>query len=335
MDAKITKTRLKTMLSYDWLKIVGAIAAAIFVWVMAFTMTATKIVSSQKFGVCSYMGNVPVGTVLGNNLEKNVGLHLQNGKFTHETLEVEVVDLASAQDAANSLLQSRVYVNEFDVMFISTENDVNTAYQAEGSEDVLYERTYLESFLYGYYNKLHYVSRTDEKGYFKKLEGYLNRYYTNGYLDESVLDTDKIEEDFRARAKGDKRYKTEKEIRKGVEGDIARVKTYRAALVAFDGYLADGTVKITNSSLTDRNGEEVFKDGKGEYSINICPNEEGSKQLSKYVAYQTTYTDESGKTQKKTTAKDMQICLFNTNERDVHAFEGLVYLTNFLADVFA
>ena len=37
MDAKITKTRLAQMLSYDWLKIVGCALAVIFVWVLIFT----------------------------------------------------------------------------------------------------------------------------------------------------------------------------------------------------------------------------------------------------------------------------------------------------------
>ncbi len=327
MDAKITKTRLKTMLSYDWLKIVGAIAAAIFVWVMAFTMTATKIIPSQHVVVCSYLGNATLDDLIYTDLSKQ----LNERKLTHETLEGEILDLSTAKDAAYSLLQARVYVDDLDVMLVSKEWDTSTSYQAEDGETVLYERTYLQSFLYGYYNRLHYLGdKEDGSGYFQQLKAYLNQYYTNGYLDDSVLDTDKIEADFRARAKGDKRYKTEAEIQKGVQGDIERVKKYRAALISFDAYVAQGTIGLETSSLSDRFGEEIFKDGKGVYSINIAKTEEAQTKISKYVSYITTYEDENGKTQKKLSAKDMQVCLFNTNEQNAHRFEGLVYLINFL-----
>ena len=58
MDAKITKLRLSRMLSYDWLKIIGAAAAVIIVWVLIFTMTATRITSAQTFTVHNYLGNI-------------------------------------------------------------------------------------------------------------------------------------------------------------------------------------------------------------------------------------------------------------------------------------
>ncbi len=327
MDAKITKTRLKTMLSYDWLKIVGAIAAAIFVWVMAFTMTATKIIPSQHLVVCSYLGN----TSLDQNLNLNLYNQLNEGKLTHETLETETLDLASSRDVAYSLLQARTYVNELDVMFVSKQNDVSTAYQEEGSDAVLYERTYLQSFLSGYYHKLHYLDRNEEKGYFKRLEKYLGQYYTGEYgtWNDDELNEEKIEEDFRWRNQGDKRYKTEEEIQKGVQGDIDRIKKYHKALRSFDEYLAQGVVTIENTVLLDGKKEDVFK-GKGCYSINVGANEEAQAKLVKYISYQTTYMDEDNKEQVKQTAADMQVCLFDSGEVEACRYEGLVYLMNFL-----
>ena len=56
MDAKITKKRLAYMLSYDWIKLVLAIVAAIVVWVLVFTTSATRITNTQRFVVCNYLG---------------------------------------------------------------------------------------------------------------------------------------------------------------------------------------------------------------------------------------------------------------------------------------
>ena len=61
MDAKITKTRLSRLLSYDWLKIVGVIAGVILVWSLIFTMTATRITPAQQFHVLNYVGNYSWG----------------------------------------------------------------------------------------------------------------------------------------------------------------------------------------------------------------------------------------------------------------------------------
>ena len=43
MDAKITKKRLNILLSYDWIKIILLAVAAILVWSLIFTMTATRV----------------------------------------------------------------------------------------------------------------------------------------------------------------------------------------------------------------------------------------------------------------------------------------------------
>ena len=54
MDAKITKQRLGRLLSYDWIKIIALAVAAIVVWSLIFTMTATRITAAQQFSVFNY-----------------------------------------------------------------------------------------------------------------------------------------------------------------------------------------------------------------------------------------------------------------------------------------
>ncbi len=334
MDAKITKLRLSRMLSYDWLKIVGCAAALIFFWVLLFTMTATKVMSSQQFIVCNYTNNVSFQKELSNNLLKQG----TESKLSYEIIELSTVDLSTAQDAASQLLEARTTTNELDLIFVSMQPNESSAYtqtNAEGMEETLYRYTDLQTFLGGYRYNLHYLGETEGgTGYFERLTAYLNRYYTNGYLDDGVLDRVKIEADFRTRAKGDKRYKTETEIQAGIEGDIARVQAYRQALLSFNAYLAEGTVEIVNSEYLLEDGTDHFE-GKGAYSINICRTEK-TANLYKYVGYQTTFLDEDGTEQPKISAENMNVCFFDSNGKyDAHAFEGLVYLTNLLDEVTA
>ena len=47
MDAKITKSRLGLLLSYDWIKIVGICVAVVLLWLLIFTMTAVLPASGE------------------------------------------------------------------------------------------------------------------------------------------------------------------------------------------------------------------------------------------------------------------------------------------------
>ena len=85
MDAKITKLRLSRMLSYDWLKIIGTAAAAIVVWVLIFTMTATAITPAQTFTVGNYLGNV----TFSDEFSKAFNNAYNDNVFTGEILDVD------------------------------------------------------------------------------------------------------------------------------------------------------------------------------------------------------------------------------------------------------
>ncbi len=333
MNAKITKARLRTMLSYDWFKIILSAAALIFGWVFVFNATSTKIMDSQQFAICNHMSNA----IFEGNIYNDLNEQLREGKLTHETLEVDVFDLAANDTGTGEVLDTYANVNMLDLIYVSQQPDENTSYtetDAEGNEVVSYEKNYLETFTGRYGTMLHNLSFTDENGYFYRLEKHLNRYYTEGYEGSSALDTAKIEEDFRARAKGDKRYKTESQIKKGIEGDIDRIQKYRAALLAFKGYLAAGRVEIVNVPSLKEDGSDLWQ-GNGNFAINICKREADSAALSKYVGYSKEYVDENGKTKYSVTALNMCVCFFNSNgNEEAHRYEALVYLTNLLAAVY-
>ncbi len=331
MDAKITKKRLGEMLSYDWLKIVGSAAALIFVWILVFTMTATRIQPSQQFIVANYMGNVSVTSNLSNALNGD----LENGKFSHEVLEVETVDLAISQDTAYQLLEARIATEELDLMFVSQEGDPNTAYQAQaedGSYYDAYRRSYLESFVGSRSYALHNVG-----AYLTQLESFLKSYYTD-YTNPATLNVQKVESDFRARvqASKDKRYKKEAQIQKGVEGEKDRLEKYRAAYLTFQGYLLSGVVELVPLTyVSDETGEVIFENVP--YAINICPTGAPQAQkLSSLVGYTSSYVDENGQTQTTVSAENMCVCLFNlSDDGEIFRYEALIYVTNLLHSVLA
>ena len=348
MDAKITKLRLSRMLSYDWLKIIATAAAGIIVWVLIFTMTATRITPAQTFTAHNYVGNVSAN----NTLLKSLSDAKNGDTFTGEVMEFGVVDLTTMGGYdANQILEARVVTEEGDVMFVSTQPDVRTKTETPVKDpetgsavidpetekpmvDVKYETTYLESFILGYRYKLFELSLDNENGFFKQMEKYLNRYYVD-YQNADSLNKEKVEEDFLARIKRtkDKRYKKEAEIQHGLDQALDRMQKYRQALIDFYGYLEDGVVTLTETSCK-KEGAYGY-DFTGTYSINLCPDERMGK-LSELVGYNVEYEDENGDTKWTTSAKDMNVCIFNMNGKEEDfRYEGLLYINYVIESVLA
>ncbi len=329
MDAKITKVRLGRMLSYDWLKIIGSATALIFVWVLIFTMTATRVRETQQFGIGNYSGN----SSLSVEFSKDFSKAYKDGVFSYEVIETNTMDMTTAGENAYQLLEARTVTNELDLMFVSQQWDDGTKYKVEGKEDeIAYERTYLQSFVYGKQHSLHNLG---EGGFFDKMEEYLNKYYIGGYENGS-MDKEKVEADFRARiAKDkDKRYKKEPQIQKGIQGELERVEKYRNALVKFYEYQKQGYAAIVKTEYKNpETGEELIYNG-GHYSINICTSQATAKmktKLATIVGYPTTYLDEDGKEKPTISAENMNVCLFNSNgKEEAFRYEGLTYIVHLL-----
>ena len=332
MDAKITKLRLSRMLSYDWLKIVGTALALIIVWAFVFNVTATAITPAQKFGVCNYLGNA----VYPSGFQKSYSQAYNENIFSSEVLEIASTDLPASGEVAADVLQARLAMDEMDVMLVSQQPDTSTAYTVEGTDpetgekttETKYRNTYLETFLANYRFSMHNLSLDGEKSFFKQMENYLNKYYTNGYQDENSLNEEKVEEDFLARIQRtkDKRYKKAAEIEKGVEESLDRIQKYRKALISFYKYLDEGVVALTTTKYEAR-GEYDFS-FEGIYSINLCPDER-MDALSSVVGYYEKYVfdEETGETKEKILARNMNICLFDLNgEEEEFRYEGLLYV---------
>lgn len=316
MDAKITKQRLSHLLSYDWLKIIATLIGVILFWELIFTTSATRILSSQSFGIYNYMGS----SVTAKFNEYNNLLDL----FSHEVIEISVGDLTTGgNEYINTLTESRLTVNEIDALFtpdIESENSIQ--YQKEMGGET-FTATCLETFLYRY---VQHVYRLDgDDGYLKQMENYLNGYY-NGDYKNGELDAEKVESSFRAFVANtkDKRYKTEQAISFGVQNEIKRVESYRTALIEFYSYLDKGYISLTEKTLYRNSGGAIFETT-GVFSINVCPNEK-MEDLKKNVYYRVA--DEES-TQTKTSALNMNLVLMRDDTaRDGLVFESLLFVNH-------
>lgn len=318
MDAKITKKRLGHMLSYDWLKIVGACVAAIVVWMLIFTMTATRITPAQQFTVMNYVGN----TTLGTKFQTSFNKAFEGGVFSYEVLEVNSTDLTTSEEYAGTILEARLAVNEGDVIFVADAADPDSAYEEDGETKTY---TYFEEFVGSWYYRL--AQLDGENGYFAKMETYLNSYFNGDYV-SGALNKELVESTFRARIKEnkDKRYKTEEQIQAGLDGEYARFEKYRSALIDFYGYLDKGYVSYTSVTLQNAQGEEVVRN----YGINLCPTE-ATAGLKELVSYTEKVQTEDGTTKTNLTAKNMNICFFNLDVEKGFEYESLLYV-NYLIE---
>ena len=326
MDAKITKTRISRMLSYDWLKIVIASVIAIVVWSLVFTMSATRITPAQQFTVFNYVGNAGFTGTEFNNLYSKA---YKNGVFSYEVLELTQNDLATNKEYAGTLMQARTAVEEGDVIFVADIGNPDTAQKDEKGAIIGYERTYVQSLLWGYRAYFYELDPEKEGSFFYKMEAYLDEFYTGGWENEGSLNQDKVKSEFRKRVKKDKRFKTEAQLLQGEKDDIARIEKYRDALEQFYAWLDEGIISFTTTTLSD--GEMTIE---GTYTINLCPDESTMGGLKKYVAYYEKVvesadaeTGETGKTHYVQTAKNMNVGFFDfAGVEEGFQYESLLFV---------
>ena len=315
MDAKITKTRLGRLLSYDWLKIVGVIAAVILVWSLIFTMTATRITPAQQFHVLNYVGNYSFGDSF-QKMYKGA-----KDELSYEVMELHSEDLSANKQYLTTLMEARLATYEADVMFVADIDDPDTDYKDEKGE-TQYKHTYLETFIMRYRYSLYNLSdpTVDENSYFKKMETYLNLYYKGDWTNEDNLSKEVVEKDFRARVKKnkDKRYKTEKQILAGIEKDIERIEKYRDGLATFYENVKNGYIAYNHVEFTYESGEDVTTING--YTLNLCPNE-SMKNLKDYVSYPVVEIDESGNKTSVKSAENMNVAFFNAGKEMEQGFQ--------------
>lgn len=242
MDARITKQRLGNLLSYDWLKILAAIAAAVVALCVFFTTVKTRPREGQVYYVYAY-------TDLNDGADN---LYLEDRLFSQSVFSYDILDVTvetfQRTSYGDTVLTARRSAHEGTVMFVT---DIDT-YNEDGSvKEVSNFKTFVRQNIYGFCNV--------EK-YFSDCEAYLMRFYGANW-ETAELKRDEAEKCFRDRNMSDKRYRSESKLQAGIEEECARIEKLKKDYLTLMGLFENGTYSL--SVCEDESGSE------GAYGVNV------------------------------------------------------------------
>lgn len=288
MDARITKSRLSNLISYDWIKIVVTIVVAIFVGVIVLTMAGTRPTTAQEQHFIFYK-DLYVSDDYSDTLE-------EDGIFSYEVFTTDYFEMSSSSTYGEIALSARFAAGQRNMLFSSTAlNDEETPY--------------IEAAASSCYAMLENI---DE--YLSDAADYANSFYDGDYINGEI-DEEYLSSEFRARAKGDKRYRTESKILSGIEDEKERISLLRSSLITVNAALEDGTIEKYNISVED--GEEEKP-----YALMI-----GTKKMSSLSKVMYYLNDDEAKT-----SDGICACFFTPiyEEYNYMRFESLNYLAHLI-----
>lgn len=307
MDAKITKKRLGHMLSYDWIKMIALAVAMILVWSLVFSCASTKITPAQEFYVYNY-----AGTYTGNGYSGFLKDLKKDGGLSYDVLEVNSFDLTSAGNEMNTVLEARLQTNQGDIMFAQKLADEKAEYPTDGEET--YHPNALQKFLTAYPSTVMEIA--DEKtGLLARMNAYLSPFFEGELTSESAtLKDEVVESEFLARVKRlkDKRFRSDKQKKSGVEQEKERILTLRKNYIDFLSYVEEDIIRLEEVEFYAYNYDGTYVKRSGTYAVNLAPVKEGKdyKELQNVVYGYKKVTEEEV-TKDVRTSEDMCVMLLD------------------------
>ncbi len=274
MDARITKQRLSNMLSYDWLKIIAAIAVAVLFICVFFTTVKTRPGDNQVFTVYGYRELV-AGEQAGSLLDD----FKKAGVFSYDILDTEQETFGTGQ-YAEAAFTARRSVMKGTVMFTTT----NRTSEDDPSATVIKE-------LLGGEN---HALALDLDVYLNDCQNYLVRFFGEEW-ETGTLDKAEAEACFQSRNGKDRRYRSEAKKAEGILQEYDRLEQLRKDYSFVKQCVNDGTLPYVD--VADENGalrHKAFALGK-------------LADLRSYYYYTETTTSGEEET---TIASSSNICLF-------------------------
>lgn len=272
MDARITKQRLSNMLSYDWIKIVITIVAAVVALAVFFTMVRTRPGEFQVFAVYAYT-DLKSGGDSTDLAEK-----LQSGNvFSYDVLEVQSETFDTNGFYGEATYMARRTAGQGTAMFTTTRLTGNEALPEE-------------TFLARAAGTGDSCVALDLEIYLADCENYLKRFFSENWR-TGPLDRAEAERCFLARNAKDKRYRSDEKKAAGILDEVSRLEKLRTDYLRLLEYLGNGTLSLV--PLQDgADGEQMRAFGLG-----------GLSRISR-LYYYTRETDEG------TTPDTAELCLF-------------------------
>lgn len=189
MDNRITKKRLKQLLSYDLFKLIVFIVIGIIIWSLLFTMLGDSLDEGQSLNVYAYNVNV-YGEELDTLLEG------ENSDYrSYDVMETSFYSFGAYNASDTAVAQQFTAwssVGQLDLMFISSANDLVNKTTGEDGKEIETKYSLSSQYSAYFYVLDEFVSDAIE---------YCKAY--GGYGEDGTADTAKAESYFYKRKKGD------------------------------------------------------------------------------------------------------------------------------------
>lgn len=202
MDNKITKSRLKTFFTYDFLKVCAIALAVCIVFVLAFNFFTAKPTAGQSLNIL-YGDDITVSNEGAKTFIEPLDENAKY-KYSYEILMLQDKYLNSAAGSSLSSLKTWHETGDDDLFICSDKTS------GEDGDISLYE----------YYLSQAYAE--DIKILVENALDYANAFYPNGELDEQA-----VEEHFNDKSVWDNRFKSKEKKLEGLKKEIERIKTIK------------------------------------------------------------------------------------------------------------
>ena len=259
MDARITKQRLANLISYDWIKILCTILAAILVLVLLFTMAATRPHSTQQYYVYTYT-DLSAGADFTDLADDLKAKHV----FSYDILEVSAENFDSSS-SGSTVYTVRRSAGMGNVLFVTdnpayeTDEDGNTVLDEEGKPVVAAQSTLYTMASSGLVANDASTAGVayDTVYYMDACERYLKQFFGDDWRTSDAFDgTLTPEACFTARNDGDKRYRTDEARAQGVADEKARLLQLREDYLVVDAAFESGV--FTHTAYENELGETDY-----------------------------------------------------------------------------
>ena len=320
MDNRFTKKRITNMLSYDWIKMVIIILAIIFFWSLAYTIGAPRISPGQTFTVFYYTGNGAFNYL--HTPEKMYQEINKKTPFSYDVLDFSYRELTT--DYFSEIMMTSMVSYEGDIMITIDSKDKIEKFGSEfrGVVDSYGEVMYSYDALV-----------TDAKQYC----------LVNGLVYEKdgayCLNENKIAELFATRMVKDPRFrdKTGERYAKGVQDEIARIKTlWNNAIILEDCLNAHPEIFVKYARYQQAIGaapndysDEAYKNQPEKiYAVNLGLLSGGEVNVASEFAY--NIKDEKGEIL-SSSADGIVMLVFNFKDEQPHLqYETLTFVNGII-----
>lgn len=332
MDIKITKGRFSNLLSYDFIKIILAIVAAVMVWVLLFTTCATRATVGEQFYFVTF-GEIYskdsdfAGRMLSDLKEKN--------KLSYDVLDLNAVNVTAAGNySALYMLSLKAATKEGDVMlFNGNKTTVLTSDGKPETDEDGNEKKKINDEAQAIVNNGYIVNFSE---YLDSAGDYLDKFTVNGKIDEKTVEKYFLEVRMKEASNYRKTFRTAEQKKEGVKLETERLKTLSETYESVKSFLKtaeeDGAdvMWYADYNVGETYGKQhvpygIDLDKMNKYGLSKNP---GAKKLSEYFwYYENVKSEETGETTVQNFSEGLVLSVFNYgNDQYDLQFESLAVI---------